>query len=129
MRVFLSYSSADADFAKQLASQLARQGCDVWDPTDQIFPGDNLWLKIGNALKESRAMVVLLSPSSTKSERVRREVEYAIGDRNYEGRVFPVLVRPTAEIPWILRKFEILRANKDPSEVSKRIATALKRVA
>ncbi len=129
MRVFLSYTDADQSFAKRLSSQLTRLGCAVWDPVDQLFPGDNWWLKIGEALEESKAMVVLLSPDSIKSEWVRREIEYAIGDRNFEGRVFPVLVRPTAEIPWILRKFEILRANKNPAEIGKRIATALKRVA
>ena len=128
MRVFLSYSTADEDFAKQLGSHLSRRGCDVWDPSEQLFPGDNWLLKIGEALKESKAMVVLLSPDSTKSEWVRREIEYAVGHRNYEGRLFPVLVRPTDEVPWILRKFEILRANDNAAEISKRIATALRRV-
>ena len=129
MRVFLSYTAADKDFAKQLSSHLSRRGCDVWDPSDQLFTGDNWSLKIGEALKESKAMVVLLSPDSMKSESVRREIEYAIGDRNYAGRGFPVLVRPTEEIPWILRKFEILRANKNPAQISKRIASILGRVA
>jgi TIR domain-containing protein len=125
MRVFLSYNHADKNFAKQLASELSRQGCDVWDPSDQLFPGDNWPLKIGEALQQSQAMVVLLSPDSMKSEWVRREIEYAIGARNYEGRVFPVLVRPTAEIPWILRKYAILRANKTPAQISEHIASAL----
>lgn len=129
MRVFLSYTAADKDFAKQLASHLSNQGCDVWDPSDQLFPGDNWPLKIGEALKESKAMVVLLSPESMKSEWVRGEIQYAIGDRNYEGRVFPVLVRQTEEIPAIFRQFNILRANKNPAEISKRIASALGRVA
>jgi hypothetical protein len=129
MRVFLSYTTADEDFAKELGSQLSRQGCDVWDPSEQLFPGDNWLLKIGEALKKSKAMVVLLSPDSIKSDWVRREIEYAVGDRNYKGRVFPVVVRPTDEVPWILRKFPILRANHNPAEIGKRIATALRRVA
>ena len=129
MRVFLSYTTADEDFAKQLGSHLSRRGCEVWDPSEQVFPGDNWLLKICEALKESNAMVVLLSPDSIKSEWVRREIEYAIGDRNYEGRVFPVVVRPTDEVPWILRKFQILRANNNPAEISKRIATALRPMA
>lgn len=125
MRVFLSYSHADKDFAGQLASHLSEQGCDVWDPSDQLYPGDNWPLKIGEALKESKAMVVLLSPDSMKSEWVRGEIQYAIGDRNYEGRVIPVLVRPTEKIPAIFRQFNILRANNDPAQVSVRIARAL----
>ena len=125
MQVFLSYSEADRDFARQLASQLSKRGCEVWDPSDQVFPGDNGPLKIGEALKESKAMVVLLSPDSMKSEWVRGEIQYALGNRNYEGRLFPVLVRPTADIPWILRKFGILQPNNDPEAISERIATAL----
>jgi hypothetical protein len=129
MRIFLSYSAADENFARELGSHLSRPGCEVWDPGEQLFPGDNWLLKIGEALKQSKAMVVLLSPDSIKSEWVRREIECAIGDRNYEGRVFPVVVRPTDEVPWILRKFQILRADNNPAEISKRIATALRRVA
>src|SRR3990172_3346322 len=113
MQVFLSYSEADREFARQLAEQLSNRGCEVWDPSDQLFPGDNWPLKTGEALKESKAMVVLLSPDSMKSEWVRGEIQYALGSRNYEGRVFSVLVRPTADIPWILSKFQILRAD-DP---------------
>lgn len=126
MRVFLSYSSAERDFASRLASQLSRRGCDVWDPGDQLFPGDNWMLKIGEALKQSKAMVVLVSPDSMKSEWVRREIDYAIGDRNYEGRVFPVVVKPTEEIPWILHNFSILQANDNVEEISQAIAGALK---
>ncbi len=129
MRVFLSYSAADERFARQLASELSRRGCDVWDPSAEVFPGDNYADQIGQALKQSKAMVVLLSPDSVKSEWVRREIEYALGDRNYAGRLFPVLVRPTEGVPWILRKLQLLRANNNPAEISKRIVSALKRVA
>jgi hypothetical protein len=129
MQVFLSYSTADEDFAKKLGSHLSRRGCRVWLSSEQLFPGDNWLLKTGEALQQSKAMVVLLSPDSIKSEWMRREIEYAIGDRNYKGRVFPVVVRPTDEVPWILRKFPILRANNNPAEISKRIATALRREA
>ena len=124
MQVFLSYSGADRDFARQLASQLSKRGYDVWDSSDQLFPGDNWHLKIGEALQESKAMVVLLSPDSMKSQWVRREIEYALGDRNYKGRLFPVLVRPAQDIPWILRELQVPRAS-DPAKVGDAIATAL----
>ncbi|MBI2820092.1 MAG: toll/interleukin-1 receptor domain-containing protein [Acidobacteria bacterium] len=124
MQVFLSYSDADRDFARRLASQLSKRGCEVWDPSEQLFPGDNWPLKIGEALKQSKAMVVLLSPDSMKSQWVRREIEYALGDRNYKGRLFPVLVRPAREIPSILRELQVLPAN-DPANVGDAIAAAL----
>jgi hypothetical protein len=129
MRVFLSYSPADERFAKQLALELTQRGCDVWDPRAELFAGDNWAEQIGQALKQSKAMVVLLSPDSVNSDWVRREIEYALGDPNYAGRLFPVLVRPTEEVPWILRKLQILHAKDNPAEISKRIASALTREA
>jgi TIR domain len=129
MQVFLSYSPADESFAKQLASELSRRGCEVWDPRAEVLPGDNYGQLIGQALKKSKVMIVLLSPDSVKSEWVRRDIEYALSNLNYAGRLFPVLVRPTEDFPWILRKFRPLRANNNPAEIGRRIASALKRVA
>jgi len=68
MRVFLSYSQADAGVAKKLVAQLSEWGIQVWDPGEEVLPGANWALKIGQALQQSRAMIVLLSPNSTKSE-------------------------------------------------------------
>jgi hypothetical protein len=129
MQIFLSYVQSDEAFAKALSSQLARRGLSVWSPHEEVLPGDNLWLHIGNALKNSKAMVVLVSPDSMRSENVRREIEYALGDPNYEGRVFPVQVRPTENIPWILRKFKTLDAKQSAARVSESIAIALEQIA
>ena len=129
MRVFLSYSPADKRFAKQLAAELSQRGCEVWDPRAELFPGDNWAEQIGQALKQSRAMVVLLSPDSVKSDSVRREIAYALGNANYAGRLFPVLLRPTEDVPWILRRLQLIHAKDNPAEISKRIASALQRVA
>src|SRR5580698_8867907 len=120
MQVFLSYSHADKSFAERLASELSKQGYDVWDPEVEMSPGDKWVEQIGQALKRSKAMVVLLSPDSVKSELVRRDIEYALSNLNYAGRVFPVLVRPTEDFPWILHNFQILRAHNNPAEVSRR---------
>jgi hypothetical protein len=129
MQIFLSYARADEDFAKALSSQLTRRGLSVWTTDDEILPGDNVWLRIGEALRKSRAMVVLVSPDSMRSEYVRHEIEYALGDPNYEGRVFPVQVRPTEDVPWILRKFKSFDARQSAAKVSESIANALKQVA
>lgn len=129
MQIFLSYAESDGAFAKALASQLARRGLSVWSPDQEVLPGDNVWLRIGEALKRSKAMVVLVSPDSMRSENVRREIQYALGDVNYEHRVFPVRVRPTNDIPWILRKLKIFDAKESVAKVSESIANALEQVA
>jgi len=89
----------------------------------------NVWLRIGEALKNSRAMIVLVSPDSMRSENVRREIEYALGQPNYEGRLFPVQVRPTNDIPWVLRRFKTFDARQNAAKVSESIVNALSQVA
>jgi hypothetical protein len=129
MQIFLSYARSDETFARALSSQLERRGSSVWSPGEEVLPGDNLWLRTGEALKKSKAMVVLLSPDSMRSENVRREIQYALGDPNYEGRLFPVRIRPTEDIPWILRRFKTFDAGRSAAKVSASIANALKQVA
>jgi TIR domain-containing protein len=129
MQVFLSYAPSDEAFAKALSSQLSRRGLSVWSPGEEVLPGDNVWLRIGEALENSRAMIVLVSPDSMRSENVRREIEYALGQPNYEGRLFPVQVRPTKDIPWVLRRFKTLDAKQSAAKVSESIANALSQVA
>jgi TIR domain len=114
MQIFLSYAQADEAFARALSSQLAKRGLSVWNRGDEVLPGDNIWLRIGEALKKSKAMIVLVSPDAMRSENVGREIEYALGDLNYEGRVFPVTVRRTSDVLWILRKFKTAITSDTP---------------
>jgi hypothetical protein len=128
MQVFLSYHSSDKAFAKRLAAHLEKQGLSVWTD-DEVLPGDNVWLRTGEALKKSRAMVVVVSPNAMRSENVRHEIEYALGERRYEGRLFAVQARPTKEVPWILARLKALVPGPGPEQASRQIATALMRVA
>jgi len=129
MQIYISYAKPDEAFARSLSEQLARRGFSVWNSREELLPGDNVWLQTGEALKKSKAMVVLISPDSMRSEWVRREIEYALGDSNYQGRVFPVHVRTTKDIPWILRHFKTFDARRNATRVGESIAEALRQVA
>jgi len=129
MRVFLSYSPEDKEFAQSLAQELTGSGLRVSMPSNEILPGDNPWLRIGKALEKSHAMVVILSPASVRSSLRQSELEYALGNSKFKKRIFPVLARPTKNIPWILQKFEIYDGKKDKDKVGASIARRLKRVA
>src|SRR5260370_34560143 len=109
MKVFVSHSAEDQEVAKELATRLSRAGFEPWDPTEALFPGDNWASGIGKALQEANAMVVLISPDSMKSDWVRREVEFALGSARYKGRLIPVVVKPTKDIPWILKRFPMVQ--------------------
>src|SRR2546426_7526737 len=112
MRVFLSYSNDDREVARKLASHLAKAGLETWDPAEALFPGDNWALRIGEALREADAMVVLISPKSVKSEQVQHEIQYALGAPHYKGRLIPVVIKPTKDMPWILKKFPTVQIGK-----------------
>lgn len=129
MQVFLSYAHPDGALADALAADLEKRGLSVWSHEAELLPGDNVWLRNGEALKNSEAMVVLVSPESMRSEWVQHEIEYALGSRNYEGRLFPVQVRPTPLMPWILSKFKMFDAKRGVNKIGEAIAGALKQVA
>lgn len=117
MQVFLSYSHKDSKLAKQIAKGLVEFGLDIWNSEAEIFPGDNWAEKVSDALKDSDAMVVLITPESLKSRTVQREIEYALGNSSYSNRLIPVLVGSEEKlseknIPWILRRLNIIRLSK-----------------
>jgi hypothetical protein len=103
MKVYISHSTKDDDVALAVRQQLSADGHDVFMANADVLPGENWADAISDALAESDAMVVLLSPDAVKSRYVRNEISYALGSPRYEGRVLPVVVRPSADAPWALR--------------------------
>ena len=81
----------------------------MWAPDLNLLPGDNWAAEVARALEESEAMVVLLTPAAIDSPDVRRNIEYALGAKNYSNRLIPVVVGdpervPARKIPWIVRR-------------------------
>jgi TIR domain-containing protein len=135
MKVFLSYSHADSDLAKHVAHTLRKSGLEVWDDS-QVLPGDNWGEKLAQALEESSAMVILLTPNWVKSPYATHELSFALGNRNYEGRVVPVLAAPPEklpmdQIPWILGRFQMIRLPDEErdGQAIQQIADALRSAA
>ena len=128
MKVFISYSEADEKWARQLRSSLAEEGFEVWNSASDIAPGDNWLLKSGRALQTADAMIVLLSPDSAKSDWVRSEIEYALSSPQFRGRVIPLLIKPTEDVPWILHKLHFIRATKDADETISRVVAILQKL-
>ncbi len=90
---------------------LLQAGLEVWDAEREILPGDNWAKKIAEGLEESDAMVVLLTPDGVRSQAVRREIDYASGEKSFDKRLIPVLVGspekfPEDSIPWILKRLK-----------------------
>ena len=135
MKVFISHAYADEPLAKKVAAVLEEAGLEVWEATRNLLPGDNFASIIGQALQESEAMVVLLTPDALRSDWVRREIDYALGEQGYSKRLIPVLSGdpkdlPMEDVPWILRRLHMIKLDEPAKEEEiKRIAQALLEVA
>src|SRR5262245_20728775 len=110
MKVFISHSGKDDSLAEQIASHLERAGLEVWFDRREIMPGDNWADKIAQGLRESDAMVVLLTEDALGSESVRRDIDYALSQKPFRRRVVPVFVGDSKnrrdEVPWILDRLQ-----------------------
>lgn len=132
MKVFISHAYKDEPFVEKVAIGLEKAGLDVWDATREILYEETLTEKVAQALKESEAMVVLLTADALRSSWVRREIEYALGEQNYRKRLIPVLVGdpeelPKEDIPWILRHLHMIDMDEydEEEEGIKQIAQAI----
>lgn len=123
--VFVSYSSADRDFASKLSQELKDRGINAWMADEQVTPGGNWSLETGRALERSDAMVIVLSPDAVKSEQVSRDIDYALTASRLRHRVIPVLARPTQDVPWVLRKLQMVEVGRDPKAAVRLIIDGL----
>ena len=134
MKVFISHALADKDLAQGVAEALRASGFQVWDES-QIFPGDNWGAQFGQALQDADAMVVLLTPHFLQAPNIQYDISYALGNRDYKGRVVSVIAAspdqlPRDEIPWVLNKLPMINLTETGREEGfKRIAQVLQKAA
>lgn len=102
--IFLSHSSKDKDFVRNLARDLERYGADIWLDEAEMRVGDSLVSKIGAGINDFEYLGVVLSPYSVKSEWVQKEVEIALNEEinGTKIKVLPILKRK-CEIPTFLK--------------------------
>jgi hypothetical protein len=78
--VFISYSKADRPLALKLAAMLEAEGWKTWWDTS-LIPGDDFRNEIMTELGRARAVIVIWTDASIKSDWVRSEAGRAQGDR------------------------------------------------
>lgn len=103
-QIFISYSHTDREFTEKLASELMRNGQDVWFDKWDIQPGDSIVSKIfEEGLANAAAFAIVLSKESVRSPWVREELNVATL-RRIENltRVIPIL-KEDVEVPTALR--------------------------
>lgn len=136
MKVFISHSNKDDALASQIASSLEKAGLEVWYDNYEVVPGENWADKIGRGLSESDAMVVLVTPTALESNILSRDIDYALTQKRFKGRLVPVLAGDARRfqgwsIPWIFEHLPIisLKENATSEKDLDQIAQVLKSAA
>ena len=128
MKIFLSHSMSDRPLARNIAQGLVDLGFVVWFDEWDLQPGENWAKAVGKALESADAMVVLVTPDSMQTWQ-REEIQYALTTPRFEGRLIPVIVKSTPDIPWILETLNVVRPGRSAADTARRIADALQPVA
>jgi len=91
-QLFLSHSSTDDPFVRDLRAALADHGQDGWIDSRQLRGGDPLWPEIEQAIEAATAFAVVVSPAALQSKWVGRELRHTLKLREQRGREqFPVI--------------------------------------
>jgi HEAT repeat protein len=101
--IFLSYRSAEADFALRLAADLKNAGVNLWMDRLDIKPGDDWIQALQSAVNECAGIISILSPEYVASNYCRGELARAV---RMGRQIFPVLLRPVPAPDW---PFEVER--------------------
>lgn len=121
--VFLSYSSEDRDWATEITTALKDSGVSTWFDAHDIVPGDRWQTRIEEALRESRVLVLIVSPKSLNRPWTFFEIGAAVADSK---RIVPVLAEDVdiASLPPLLRQFQSVK-ERSPREAARRVAEAV----
>jgi hypothetical protein len=87
--IFISYSTQNMTYARQLADKLREEGFDVWIDNRRLHSSEDWWKSIVLALRGCGAFVVVLTPESDDSRWVQREITLA---EKYQKPMFPLLL-------------------------------------
>ena len=121
--IFLSYSLKDQDWVSEFAAALKEAGLRPWFDASQIRPGERWKEKIQDALRESRTLVVVLTPNNIDDPSIFFEVGAAVADNK---RIIPVLTEDLdfAKVPSLLLRLQPLRESS-PREAARKVVEVL----
>ncbi len=89
--LFISHSTQDDGFVRELQRTLGDQGVSVWIDSRDLLPGGRLAPDIKKAIDEAAAFAVVVSPSALQSKWVGIEIREAIKVRKKRKGKFPII--------------------------------------
>ncbi len=105
---FISYSTADSDFAERLYADLQNKGVRCWFAPEEIKTGEFVLATIDTAIRLRDKLVIILSETSIASDWVEHEVSRALREEKRRGTLvlFPLRIDETimqVEFGWAKR--------------------------
>ncbi len=93
--IFVSYKHGEKEFCEMMIRQLEAAGFKVWIDTEQLRAGENWRETINYAIKDSFALILIISPEAKESEYVTYEWAFAQGAG---VKVIPVMLKHTEKL-------------------------------
>lgn len=91
-KLFISHSSQDDAFVRELQQALGYLKQDVWIDSRELIGGELLWPEIQKAIEDASAYAVVVSTDSLQSKSVGRELGHALKVQKQRGREkYPVI--------------------------------------
>ncbi len=88
--IFISHSTKDDKFVKDLCQNLQFQGLETWADSQELRPGHKLEPRIEKAIASARAFILVFSMNAINSAWVRQEVNHALAVQKKKGK-YPVI--------------------------------------
>jgi len=116
--LFISHSTLDQSFVTPLVELVRSHGIPVWHSRTNIVGAQQWHDEIGAALRRCDWFVIVLSPSSTGSTWVKRELLFALNDNRYADKIIPLLYQPCdyEQLSWTLSLFQRVDFTTDFNE-------------
>src|SRR5262245_63771846 len=127
LKVFISYSRKDEEFAQELLSGLQLVGFEPYLDKHDIAAGENWEQRLGRLIEAADTVVYVISPNAVASERCAWEVERTV---TLKKRLLPIVWRRVdeAQVPPRLKQLNYLFFDRPLTFVPslKALATALR---
>jgi hypothetical protein len=125
-KIFISYSNVDRVFAEALKNALSELGHTPWWFEEGVAPGQKLQETIFDQLKSAEALLILVSPSSLRSQWVGHELGAALAYSEERGKplIIPVLLGNVVLEPPLSRYMGIRADSGDAEEVALKVSVA-----
>jgi len=103
-KVFVSHSSLDKPFVRQLVDELQEHNVQVWFDERQLDVGDSIVDGINTGLSEADYLLVVLSKNSVESNWVKNELNFALMEEASKKAivVLPAVIND-CEVPPLLK--------------------------